>query len=66
MLAPEVGDYIEGDATRWESEPMERLSADGQLKNLQKNFQVRSSAVHRHTAFFIDYENWFILPRQFL
>ena len=31
VLSPGVGDYIEGDATRWEAEPMERLSADGQL-----------------------------------
>lgn len=31
VLEPEVFDYIEGDATQWEREPLERLSADGQL-----------------------------------
>jgi len=31
VLEPEVFDYIEGDATQWELEPMERLAADGQL-----------------------------------
>ena len=31
VLSPEVGRYIEGDATVWEQEPMERLAADGQL-----------------------------------
>lgn len=31
VLSPKVGDYIEGDATVWEREPMERLAADGQL-----------------------------------
>jgi glucose-1-phosphate cytidylyltransferase len=31
VLNPKVGDYIEGDATVWEREPMERLAAEGQL-----------------------------------
>ena len=31
VLEPGVFDYIEGDDTQWEKEPMERLAADGQL-----------------------------------
>ncbi len=31
VLSPKVGNYIEGDRTVWEREPMERLAADGQL-----------------------------------
>ena len=31
VLSPRVGDYIEGDDTIWEREPMERLAAEGQL-----------------------------------
>ena len=31
VLSPKVGDYIAGDSTVWEREPMERLAADGQL-----------------------------------
>ena len=31
VLEPEVFDYIEGDETQWEREPLERLAADGQL-----------------------------------
>lgn len=31
VLEPQVLDYIEGDMTQWEREPMERLAADGQL-----------------------------------
>jgi glucose-1-phosphate cytidylyltransferase len=31
VLEPGVGEYIDGDATVWEREPMERLAADGQL-----------------------------------
>ena len=31
VLEPEVFDYIEGDDTQWEREPMERLARDGQL-----------------------------------
>ena len=32
VLSPKVGDYIEGDSTVWEREPMENLAKDGQLK----------------------------------
>ena len=31
VLEPGIFDYIEGDATQWELEPMQRLAADGQL-----------------------------------
>jgi glucose-1-phosphate cytidylyltransferase len=31
ILEPQVIDYIEGDSTVWEQEPMQRLAADGQL-----------------------------------
>lgn len=31
VLQPEVFDYIEGDLTQWEHEPLERLAAGGQL-----------------------------------
>ena len=31
VLSPKVVDYIEGDATPWEQEPMERLAQEGQL-----------------------------------
>jgi glucose-1-phosphate cytidylyltransferase len=31
VLEPEIFEYIEGDATPWEREPMERLARDGQL-----------------------------------
>ena len=31
VLEPEVFEYIDGDDTQWEKEPMERLSEDGQL-----------------------------------
>ena len=36
---PGVFDYIDGDETQWEQEPLERLAADGQLM------------AYRHTAF---------------
>lgn len=39
VLQPEIADYIEGDATLWERDPMERLAADGQL------------AAYRHEGF---------------
>ncbi len=39
VLEPEVFDYIEGDDTQWEKEPLERLAADGQLM------------AYRHTSF---------------
>jgi len=32
VLSPGVGDYIEGDATVWEEEPVERLASEGQLR----------------------------------
>ena len=31
VLSPKVGDYLEGDDTVWEDQPLERLAADGQL-----------------------------------
>lgn len=31
VCSPQVGNYIEGDATVWEKEPMERLAAEGQM-----------------------------------
>ena len=31
VLSPKVLDYVEGDATIWESEPMERLAREGEL-----------------------------------
>lgn len=31
VLSPKVVDYIEGDATPWEKEPMERLAKEGEL-----------------------------------
>jgi glucose-1-phosphate cytidylyltransferase len=31
VLEPEVFDYIEGDATQWEKEPLTNLARDGQL-----------------------------------
>jgi glucose-1-phosphate cytidylyltransferase len=39
ILSPRVLDYIEGDATAWEIEPLQRLSEEGQL------------AAYRHTGF---------------
>jgi glucose-1-phosphate cytidylyltransferase len=32
VLSPRVGDYIDGDATVWEEEPVERLARDGELR----------------------------------
>ena len=32
VLSPRVGDYIDGDATTWEEEPVERLARDGELR----------------------------------
>ena len=37
MLEPEVIDYIEGDQTTFEREPLERLSNDGQLQAYKYN-----------------------------
>jgi glucose-1-phosphate cytidylyltransferase len=31
VLSPKIGEYIDGDASVWEREPMERLAADDQL-----------------------------------
>ena len=31
VLSPKVGDYIDGDSTSWEREPMERLTKDNQV-----------------------------------
>lgn len=39
VLEPQVFDYIDGDDTVWEREPLERLAADGQLM------------AYRHTSF---------------
>ena len=39
VLSPKVGDYIEGDSTVWEREPMERLAAENNL------------SVYRHHGF---------------
>jgi glucose-1-phosphate cytidylyltransferase len=35
VLSPKVMEYIEGDATTWEREPMERLAQEGQLSSYQ-------------------------------
>jgi glucose-1-phosphate cytidylyltransferase len=32
VLSPRVGDYVEGDGTVWEAEPVERLARDDQLR----------------------------------
>jgi len=37
VLEPEVYDYIEGDQTQWEKEPMETLAKEGQLMAYQHN-----------------------------
>jgi glucose-1-phosphate cytidylyltransferase len=31
VLSPKIGDYIDGDASVWEREPMEKLAADNQM-----------------------------------
>jgi glucose-1-phosphate cytidylyltransferase len=33
VLSPAVRDYLEGDETVWEQEPLQRLAADGQLSS---------------------------------
>jgi glucose-1-phosphate cytidylyltransferase len=33
VLSPRVGDYVEGDHTVWEQEPLRRLASDGQLSS---------------------------------
>jgi glucose-1-phosphate cytidylyltransferase len=35
VLSPQVGDYIEGDATVWEREPLERLAREEQLASFK-------------------------------
>ena len=35
VLSPEVLDYVQGDGTYWEREPMENLADDGQLTAYQ-------------------------------
>lgn len=37
VLEPEVFDYIDGDDTQWEREPLERLAAEGQLMAYRHN-----------------------------
>lgn len=37
VLEPEVFDYIDGDLTHWEKEPLERLARDGQLMAYKHN-----------------------------
>src|SRR4051812_14618915 len=39
VLSPAVGEYVSGDATVWEREPMERLAREGELSS------------YRHTGF---------------
>ena len=34
-LSPRVGDYLEGDDTIWEQEPLQRLAADGELSSFK-------------------------------
>ena len=35
VLEPGIQDYINGDSTQWERDPLERLAADGQLMAYQ-------------------------------
>jgi glucose-1-phosphate cytidylyltransferase len=35
VLDPRIGDYIEGDATTWEEEPLRRLAHEGQLSSFR-------------------------------
>lgn len=37
VLEPEIFDYIEGDMTQWEKEPLEQLAKDGQLMAYRHN-----------------------------
>ena len=41
VLSPEVGQYIDGDESVWEEEPLERLASEGEL------------ASYRHTGFWL-------------
>ena len=47
VLEPQVLDYIDGDDTEWEKEPLERLAADGQLMRVPARGLL---AVHGHAA----------------
>jgi glucose-1-phosphate cytidylyltransferase len=35
VLSPQVGDYLDGDDTIWEREPLQRLAADGELSSFK-------------------------------
>jgi glucose-1-phosphate cytidylyltransferase len=35
VLSPRVGDYLDGDDTIWEREPLQRLAADGELSSFK-------------------------------
>ena len=49
VLNPEVFDYIEGDNTVFEKEPLERLAADGQLMSyMHKGFWQCMDNVREH------------------
>ncbi|HQU73484.1 MAG TPA: glucose-1-phosphate cytidylyltransferase, partial [Calditrichia bacterium] len=50
VLEPEVFDYIDGDDTQWEKEPMERLAAEGQLMAYkhQEFWQCMDTLRERH------------------
>jgi glucose-1-phosphate cytidylyltransferase len=37
VLSPQVMDYIQGDGSIWEREPMEQLARDGQISAFQHN-----------------------------
>lgn len=37
VVEPEIYDYIDGDVTQWEREPLERLAAEGQLMAYKHN-----------------------------
>jgi glucose-1-phosphate cytidylyltransferase len=45
VLEPGIFDYIEGDNTQWEKEPLERLAREGQLMAYRHNGFL---AVHGH------------------
>ena len=47
VLEPKVFDYIDGDDTQWEKEPLERLAADGQLMAYRHDIVL---AVHGYAA----------------
>jgi glucose-1-phosphate cytidylyltransferase len=47
VLEPNVLDYIEGDTTQWEKEPMERLAREGQLRAYRhKGFWQCMDTIH--------------------